>query len=1258
MASLFRVGSESGKSSGSLFGGASAGLKVSKRTGSDEKPPGPPILGLKNFASELINIPSGLFNLVARGGEALTGTAEEEDMEFLKAAGKGIARSLLSTATTVADMPFLMGLVSKEGGPVDRALSSILPEDWEPQSFYERTRERGALSAIFEDVGNVALVAGGASAGLRGSAAAAQASGRGARAGTIAREALGAQKALEVFSGVPQAGATDLARGVSAAMTGAKVADDIGGPVFRGTGRAGQLEAQAARVGRYSRPVREFALPAGRKLLEGGEFRVPGTGRRVAGEAGQVGRLAGGTEEAVVPATVEGGRTFTTPTTRAGERAVQIFDLSRHMKTVTKKLQADIRSGISTVTFALGKPLREKLTEMTPSLSRAERSAIIYEELTFRATQGGDEVVPGARAAQMADAETPQFRETQKILADEAKRAEVEAALADADISDRLNVVAREEMAKWEAKRQKTLKETPYRDEGLEGIDSTVVRPTPAQQSRLAKADERIAVATELETAGLDQARTRVVSQRDAMVSRRDKLRARFEAKSAELFHPIAAPDVSRRVAPPAKPFSPFGNTDAARAGRNAQRWRDMQGQLEHMDADIARLDEMLADPNLEGLADYAARLRAEAEQITASVSRAMNTKTKPSQVAPRWQPVVRAMHSVRQANFALYKSIGFSDELANAFLEMDNLTFESIVQRAGEQGFNPVHVREFSPDQVNRLVTDSLTLGPHIREAKTRQARTGEAAAGAEHSLEALAAAFTEVSLELRSAEVLKGILSNGWARNIPDGDVVPDGYVRFRPTKKGLAHLILDIDGGLDGTARDLMMPRNLALYLKWMTKDHSNIATHLVGKVTDPWRALVLTASPKFYFNNAISNVIMASAHGVRFSDWAKAWDGKNFSLRDMFSSAWDERFPGLDPRLRGVSLAREAGMEDVTGSLLPRGVTGRKAVSQTYRESRRVGRGKVRSGFNATEEIGSLALRANEVIDEIARLALYEKEMRTAIKNGMDPTTASARAVEKAEQGLVDYANLSPFERQVVRTFVPFYAWNKGILQMTTRLALDHPARVRAIMLVGQVNNELAREEMEDVPQAYRGLIPLGGGMSLRTQRLNPFADSLGVLDFDTLRQSLNPFLTIAFERMFRADPTGGFGPKELDAYGRAVPRYSVPEALFETVSSVPIASSIQRAVQPEGSSRMVPLFNFAGPSLVDDATVEEAQSRMERSEQQIASGAPLPPRESSRQVSMGSGGSLFSVGKPPSQQGSSTRQPVTFSKYLIRQRALR
>lgn len=618
--------------------------------------------------------------------------------------------------------------------------------------------------------------------------------------------------------------------------------------------------------------------------------------------------------------------------------------------------------------------------------------------------------------------------------------------------------------------------------------------------------------------------------------------------------------------------------------------------------------------------------------------------------VAPRLQPLAMALRDIRTELGRAYRKTGMTKEAVETALDADGWTWDALTTKMQDGGFDPVHFRDFTDDQVRSLIRGSLANTGSITKAGTRMVRTGAAAKKASHSLEAVAAGFVELSRELRQTEFLRGLTESGIIHRVPEDGIVPPGMKRFRTDPEGMQRLM----GGELDEAGDWMIPKGVADYLRVLNKDWSHPLLSGVQRITNPWRSLILTASPKWYFNNTIGNAIMASAHGVKFSDWQKAWNQKGFDIGDIFKDAWYRRYPEVDPRLKRSSLAYEGVQETTVGGVLP---PGKGVIRRPFREARAAGRGVIPAGTDTLKVVAERAQRMNEVVDEVARVALYEKELRTALRSGANYDDAVEAAVTKATKGLVDYADQTAVERQVVRTFIPFYAWQAGIMKMATRLAIDHPARVRVTMLLGQVNNELFQEEEALLPDYLRGTVDLGPLGMVRTARMNPFADSTGILDPDKLKDSINPFIDLLLGRMYRQDPTGGFGPKEVNQFGQAVPRVNIGpgRVLSDVFGGAPVARlgggilGIGEAQERQQQPIPQQVLSFLGPTMTDEAKLAEARARKARAIQQVTTGAPLPAQPKKT-------GGLFSISgagaKPASrQQASGLRSPVTFAGAL-------
>ena len=138
-----------------------------------------------------------------------------------------------------------------------------------------------------------------------------------------------------------------------------------------------------------------------------------------------------------------------------------------------------------------------------------------------------------------------------------------------------------------------------------------------------------------------------------------------------------------------------------------------------------------------------------------------------------------------------------------------------------------------------------------------------------------------------------------------------------------------------------------------------------------------------------------------------------------------------------------------------------------------------------------------------------------------ETGKMVTVSSERAVKEGmhhvQQVFGNLQRMSPFERQVAQSIMPFYGWQKHILGYVMSFPFDHP--YRSLVLA-----QLAFNASQQVPLAYpvriQLLFPIGGPDSSGNQdaidirSLDPFRD---VANYGTLTgffESLNPAIGAA------------------------------------------------------------------------------------------------------------------------------------------------
>jgi hypothetical protein len=355
-----------------------------------------------------------------------------------------------------------------------------------------------------------------------------------------------------------------------------------------------------------------------------------------------------------------------------------------------------------------------------------------------------------------------------------------------------------------------------------------------------------------------------------------------------------------------------------------------------------------------------------------------------------------------------------------------------------------------------------------------------------------------------------------------------------------------------------------------------DHNHWSYTAVGKITSPWRAAVLTLSPGWYARNFAGNLAVAMADGVSVADWKTAWAA--YRSKDAFGPFKDM------PWVTDNTLASEAGALH-QASVIPRaggdsGLPSRAGLSEAMSESGRI--------KGATGYAMARMQRVNAVVDEFARAAVYSKNRRLNMPQEM--------AWKRATEAMVDYHNLSPFERSAVRSVIPFYSWQKGILKVTANQALDHPARAAILQQLGQMQEDYVAGvfgvDGGDVPEYYRHIIL--GDKNIRSW--NPFADTSDILSPEGIAKSMNPFMEIAvrkglgapdfFPESFRMGP---FGTVEEDV--------NVPDELGNLATSSPAGQILGFGGGPGKVAQMG----------LHDQDIAKLSERIKKSRDRIATG---------------------------------------------------
>lgn len=656
----------------------------------------------------------------------------------------------------------------------------------------------------------------------------------------------------------------------------------------------------------------------------------------------------------------------------------------------------------------------------------------------------------------------------------------------------------------------------------------------------------------------------------------------------------------------------------------------------EHARATKLRMD---AEGPPEQFAQYQLgdRLQRQADKLLEMATRGQDF-VDPNMVPPEWFEIARGQkelfNTLRGMSALAGKALSTA-EIRN-FMAENHLTWPAIVRRAAEEGFTPAHWRQFTTEHLDRWARESFRLSPSkIQIAGTRKARKGLVAPElVDRGFRSIVAAAGEISWEIHSNNIVDYLTRHGFVSNLDPVAIRSGTHIPYRLSTKELGNP--EFAAFLEGTEVDAastkyMISKSAAEALRSMNRSYDHAVWRGLAKFTDPWRTMALTYSPRWYVYNTIGNMLLTSAEigpVNAYREWTKQWRKMSKEIggfKGIFKPAFDKReisaeFQrlGLPQEVPGPDILEQGFFTRTMGEAIEEGresKTYRRGVSALYNQP-------------AVRTFNERLQRLNEVVDELSREAIKSYSMTK--KGG---ALSAEKATRRAIDALVNYSDLSPFERTVIRSFVPFYAWQKGMLKAASKLAIDHPARVQLTIMVGRINAELWDEEKETLPEYYQGLVGLPGGRYLNTRGMNPFTDAPALLTPEGLASSMNPFIEIARKWVFR-DEGIPFGPKEEGPFGYAQGRPSVGRELFRLGTGSLGGGILRDLGYPKPDQSSLPTLSDVpgafGLRTFSPAEVAMFKQRQAAQSQQILAGLPLPPARRSG----GGGGQQGGLLAPP------------------------
>jgi hypothetical protein len=179
---------------------------------------------------------------------------------------------------------------------------------------------------------------------------------------------------------------------------------------------------------------------------------------------------------------------------------------------------------------------------------------------------------------------------------------------------------------------------------------------------------------------------------------------------------------------------------------------------------------------------------------------------------------------------------------------------------------------------------------------------------------------------------------------------------------------------------------------------------------------------------------------------------------------------------------------------------------------------------------------------------------------------------SEVTQRANREIIDYGNLSPRERELIRRVVFFYPWVRGATVYAGHFLTSHPLQAAGAQALGTQGYRQAQAELGSVPSYLEGLFRTGTAPSGNPLTVNPTAAAIlqtpaqvaaAVASFIGGRGNIGtvgdlenlptPALQLLLAQATHQGPTGkpetgNLGQTAWDVLGRGTPQYQLYQGL--------------------------------------------------------------------------------------------------------------
>lgn len=555
-----------------------------------------------------------------------------------------------------------------------------------------------------------------------------------------------------------------------------------------------------------------------------------------------------------------------------------------------------------------------------------------------------------------------------------------------------------------------------------------------------------------------------------------------------------------------------------------------------------------------------AASLRGEAADMADKLGDSLENASE-SRLPPKWQPLMQAAKRIAD-------SVQQYPELEDMLTSLPKV-WGDVLDYAEDNGFDPVHMPDLTPQVVRTLVNGTVRLGGEPGkqfESGARKVRSGALRAQdlEDRSIESIIAGVVRVTQEDRTNMTVDWV-DRVAAQDIPTDaagrKVVPrTGWVAWDPLRRSMLSTENQA-GDMQSMGASKMIPRSVAHAIQEYSSSVSNPLARAMQTATDPWRFFMLTLNPSFYVRHFSGHVLLAAIQegGFKLSDWTGAFKAAKEGFKNM---------------------------PEVTGQNITQAELGQPGVVTYPSFADALAQGGKRE---ALAYVANQAHKAVGVGDSFARAVIYLSDIRKG--------ATEMQALQHAQDALVDYGNLSNTERYFARSIIPFYGFQKGILKIAMSMPIDHPLVSSVLLQLGKYQGEKAVDDNGNpLPDRYQGVVnlPFLGKTDLRP--FSPFKDLGALTTADGLVGSLQYGLQAVVRSGLGVAAPGTKAGVKVNKYGQVVPDVPLAGQLAASVSSSPQGQLISG-----GSSAL----KFLGVPQIPQTTLDKAGARNVLSQAEVA-----------------------------------------------------